>query len=313
MKKLKSLLICVCALSLIGPTFGVAQDQSDPVSPAWVGWSNLIVPGLGATVRGEAGRGLIEASTEIGLYYGGTFYAKEGAFTIDGSVLVPNSKNISKPLLGQVMQETGLKLHMYNTFYHYQQASLHPFNADHMKEYQQPLYMGDWWDTLVAPFRLKNLKDPWVYLPIALSTGYLIYSYKKESVLKQNYRSSIGDDALYGVTEGLVIPIGSSFGEEVLFRGFIQREVRLYTNSAFLAIAAQSLLFTAMHPKKLKPSALAGGILYGLATNHFDGDLEPNIASHFWIDCINGLVEYLTFRRVQGKSVPLSAQITIPF
>src|SRR5262249_8077654 len=149
-----------------------------------------------------------------------------GEYTIDGSVLVPSGRNIVKPLVGQVMQEFGLKLHMYNTFYNYQQVSLAPENEDLQKRYQQPLYKGTWDDVLFAPFKWKNLNTPWVYIPVLVSSGVLLYSYKTEDIKKQDYKAGPGEDALYGFAEGITVPLGSSFGEEVLYRGFIQRELR---------------------------------------------------------------------------------------
>ncbi|MBI3543551.1 MAG: hypothetical protein HY075_09790, partial [Deltaproteobacteria bacterium] len=173
----------------------VAPAALADVSPAAVGWGNLVVPGLGATLRGHPLQGLIESSLTIGTYYGGTFYSKEGAFTIDGSVLVPSGRNITKPLLGQFLQEFGLKYHMWNTFYNYQQASLDPSQAAAQKEYQQPLYMGDWKDTLLAPFQLDNLLTPWTYAPIALGTAFLLYSYNTAPVVRQNHRARLGEEA----------------------------------------------------------------------------------------------------------------------
>ncbi len=307
-KRVRVILVCMCLVSLL-----VEQLAWADVSPAAVGWGNLVVPGLGATLRGQPVRGLIESSATIGSYYGGTFYAKEGAFTIDGSVLVPSGRNITKPLLGQFLQEFGLKFHMWNTFYNYQQASLEPSQVQHQKEYQQPLYKGDWMDVLFAPFKWKNISTPWTYIPVALGTAYLLYSYNTSPVVVQNHRARLGEEGLYDFTQGIGVPLGSSFGEEVLFRGFIQREARLYTNSVALSILWETTMFMVIHPPDKRPVALLGGVFFGLAVNHFDGDLEPGIASHFWIDFISGFFVTLLFRKVEGKGVPFSTSLQIPF
>jgi membrane protease YdiL (CAAX protease family) len=306
-------ILAICLLSFFGATSLPAFAADGVVSPAAVGWGNLLVPGLGATIRGHPGRGLLESTLEIGTYYGGTFYSREGSFTIDGTVLVPSGKNVTKPLMGQVMQEFGLKLHMWNTFYNYQQASMHPGNADLELKYQQPLYNGKWDDVLLAPFKWKNLSSPWVYLPILASAGYLAYSYRTTDVVRQNHFSSPGEEALYGFVQGVSIPLGSSFGEEVLYRGFIQREMRYYTDSIPLSILTQTAIFVLNHPPDLRPASAFGGVYFGLMANHFDGDLEPGIASHFWIDFVSGVFVYLSYRKVEGKKVPFSAQLSIPF
>jgi membrane protease YdiL (CAAX protease family) len=282
------------------------------VIPAAVGWGNALVPGLGATLRGLPMRGFLEASTEMGLYYGGTYYAKEGAFTIDGTVLVPTGTNLVKPLLGQFMQEVGLKLHMYDTFYHYQQASLSPGEAEDQKAYAQPLYKGEWDDVLLAPFRLKNLETPWTYVPILLGTGALLYQYKTATVQVQNFTSSGGANALYAFTQGVGVPLGSSFGEEAFYRGFVLRELRRYTGSLAAALTLETALFTFSHQPSLRPGAAVGGLYLGIVATRNDGDLEPGIATHFWIDFISGIFDYLLFRKTEGRSVPLSVAFTIP-
>ena len=288
-------LVLLCLASLGAEPLAWAE-----VSPAAVGWGNLVVPGLGATLRGEPMRGLMESSLTIGSYYGGTFYAKEGAFTIDGSVLVPSGRNITKPLLGQFLQEFGLKFHMWNTFYNYQQASLDPMQVEHQKHYEQPLYKGDWKDVLFAPFKWKNISTPWTYIPVALGTIYLLYGYNTAPVVQQGHRAKLGEEGLYDFTQGIGVPLGSSFGEEVLFRGFVQREARLYTGSVPLSILWETAMFMAIHPPDKRPVALLGGVFFGLAVNHFDGDLEPGIASHFWIDFISGFFEREFSRRVSA-------------
>ena len=302
------------ALLLCGvPTIVASLAAAETVSPAAVGWGNLIVPGLGASLRGLPERGLMEATAEIGTFYGGTFYGKEGSFRIDGSVLIPKNRDVFRPVVGGIMQEFGLKLHMYDTFYNYQQASLDPGNAELEKEYEQPLYQGHWDDVLTAPFKWKNLSEPTVYVPIILGSGFVYLTYRTTTIENRSHQSSGVADALYGASAAVSLPLGSSFGEEVLFRGFMQREIRRYTRSAFWGIASQTLVFTLMHPVENRPAAFAGGIYFGLLTNYFDGNLEPSIAAHFWTDFVNGVFVYFLFRQAEHKSVPLSAQITIPF
>lgn len=280
---------------------------ADP-SPAVIGWGNVIVPGFGATMRGYPERGLIEAVGEVGLYYGSTFGAHEGDFTIDGSVLLPKS-NVYRPLISQILQEAGLKLHMYDTFYHYQQAALAIADSDREKSNPQPLYKGTLSDQLTAPFKWKNLETPWVYALILASAAYLTYSYATTTVPLISYRATPSEDALYGISQIAVIPFGSVLGEEAFFRGFVQREMRLYTNSAVAAVLIESAFFTLIHPRALMPSAAASGIYFGIMVNHFEGDIEQTIAAHFWVNVIDGVMSYLQFRRSQGIGTPLNPPV----
>ncbi len=309
--KCVAILLIVCELLLL-PTRGMAE-----VSPAAVGWGNLIVPGLGATLRGYPKQGLTEAGLELGTYFGGTYGVREGGFTIDGSVNIPTSPNLTSPLIGQALQEFGLKYHFHNTFYHYQQAALAVQDSDREKRNPQPLYRGNWKDMLTAPFSLKNLGSIWVFPLIAASGVYLVYNYKTTPIQRYGFRTSAGNEALYGFSQVTMIPVTGAIGEEPLFRGFMMRETRLYTNSAIAALMVESAMFTLTHPAELRLSGFLSGIYFGLMTNHFDGNIEPAIAAHFWVNVLDGVISYWTLRRAQGKDTPfappLTGQVTIPF
>ena len=308
MKRLKAVLnrglITMSALSII-----FCNQSHAEVSPGVVGWGNSVVPGLGATLRGESIRGFAEMSSEIGLYYGGTFGAKEGSFSIDGSVLIPTNGTVYRPLLGQMLQEAGLKLHMYDTFYNYQQAARAVSQTEREKSNPQPLYQGSISDQVFAPFRWKNLSNPWVYPLILVSGVYLFYSYATTAVPPQAYRANGLEDKMYGLSQMGIIPFGSVVGEEAYFRGFVQRETRLYTGSVIASLLIQSTLFAAIHPPDLRPSAFASGIYFGMMVNHFGGNIEQAITAHYWVNVIDGIITYLQFRRTQGLNTPFNPPI----
>lgn len=286
-------------------------------SPGTVGWGNLFVPGLGATFRGKPLRGLVEAAAEIGLFYGGTYGVREGAFFIDSTIILPQRGHLDRPLVGQIMQQFALKLHMYNTFYNYQQASLALQNTEVEKRYQQPLYKGSWSDVLIAPFRWKNLSNPYVYSVLGAALVYLTASYHFSDVKRESYVPTGMEDALFGVNSAVVVPFGSAFGEEVLFRGMMQREFHLYTGSLATAILLQTACFTVLHPTHQYLQASVGGIYLGYLVHHFDGDLEPAIAIHFWLNVMSGVLDYFVFRAAHGRSAPwpprLQFALEIPF
>ena len=288
------------------------------VSPAAVGWGNLFVPGLGSTLRGHPTRGLTEATAEIGLFYGGTFNVHEENVQIDGSVVIPESGHIYKPLIGQTLQELGLKLHMYDTFYNYQQAAINSQETSRELENPQPLYHGNARDVILAPFRWRNLSEPLVLTAVVLGGSFLIYKYQSNPVeARPGLRATRDEDNFYATNQIGIIPFGGALGEEPLFRGFIQREVRGYTHSLWMSIAAETALFVVIHPDSLKLGALGGGLAYGLMTEYYHGHLEPSIAAHFWLNVIDGVIAYWTFHRVQQKDTPfappITAQMTIPF
>lgn len=315
------LLTLLVQQSFTVPAFADAVTPAPPTptspSPALVGWGGLFVPGLGAALMGQPVRGLLEAGTDLGLYFGATSGTQQGTFTIDGSTIVPNAANIGRPLSAQFFQEIGLKLHFYYTFYHYQQAALLLANSDREKSNPQPLYTGSAGDILLAPFKWKNLSSVWVYPLILVSTAYLLVNYNLTPVQNLNFTAQPTDNLFYGVNQIGVIPLGSGFGEEPLFRGFIQREARLYTGSVALSLLWQSTMFTVIHPDSEKLTAFLSAIYFGLMTNYYKGDFEPAIAAHFWVDVVYGLVTYWTFIREQGQSTPfappVTMQLSIPF
>lgn len=310
-RNLIQILILLQMLNWTASSLSMASQE--PLSPAAVGWGNLLVPGLGATLRGLPERGLFEASSEIGLFYGGTFGVKEGAFTIDGSVNVPTAGNLYRPLLGQIMQEAGLKLHMFDTFYNYQQAAIAVENSEREKKNPQPLYRGSASDIMAAPFKWDNLSSAWVYPLVLVSSVFLVIDYHNTPLKKLNFNATPGEETLYGFSQIGAIPLGSAFGEEPLFRGFIMRETRLYTNSVTLSILLESTLFTLIHPNELKATAFLSGIYFGLMTNYYAGNIEKATAAHFWVNVVDGVTTYFLFRRVQGKDTPFSPPITAQF
>lgn len=280
-------------------------------SPALVGWGNLFVPGAGATLRGQSVRGLTEAATEIGLFYGGTYGVREGVFTIDTTILTPQRGSLTQPFIGLTMQQLGLKLHMYNSFYHYQQVILSNEEQGVMDISGQPLYRGSVWDVLGAPFTYKTMSSPFVYGAVLAASAYLFYDYHVTPVKKATFKVSPIDNVLYGTYNMGVEPLGSAFGEEPLFRGFMQREFRKYTGSLPLSILMQTALFTLLHPSSEKLSAFGGGLYFGFLIDHFDGNLEQAIATHFWVNTIDGLVRFLAFLRSQNQNTPFGPPISI--
>lgn len=282
-------------------------------SPAAVGWGNLFIPGLGATLRGNPTLGLLEASGTIGTYYGGTFLAEEAHFSMDGSARIPDALHIKRQLTGQFLQEVGLKTHMYNTFYNYQQAALDPANAESQSRYEQDLYTGNWKDLLAAPFRPSYWNTLWFIIPVAVSTAYLYVDYKNgDPPQPRPGRSDFVQDSLFGFTQGIGVPLGSAFGEEALWRGFFQREFHHYTGSLTAAVLLQTLLFVPVHSPSLRPGAAIGGLYFGIYCNQTRGNLEPLVATHFWVDFISAAFTWFKFRRSEGRGAPLSIKLDIP-
>ena len=294
--------------------FAADSQPVDRVSPAAIGWGNLLVPGLGATLRDQPLTGLGEAGLEVGSFFGGTLLASESRFRIDGSVDVPEDGSVSRAMGGRILQQFGLKYHFYNTFYHYQQAVIEQQDNPREQNNPQPIYRGTWKDVLVAPFQWDNLKTVWTWPIVLAVSSYLIYDYSQTKIARRHSGLTYMDEASYGLSQMGAVPVGSSFGEDPLFRGFIQREVYGSTGSLVTAILAQTALFSLLHEDHV--TSFAVGSYFGIEVNELHGDLGPSMAAHFWINVVIGVLDYCSLRRSVGKGAPLNppvvAQFTIP-
>jgi hypothetical protein len=291
------------------PTSSPEPASTDErMSAGAVGWGNLLVPGLGATLRDQPRVGLTEAGLEIGSFYGGTILAPEKRFRIDGSIDLPQSGNINNAAIAQTLQQFGLKYHFYNTFLHYQQTAEE--NADMVSEKSnpQPLYLGSYSDILKSPFQWKNLSSTWVWPVVIGGAAYLTISYATTTVTHQPLSLTPTGEALYGFDLAGANPVGSYFGEDPLFRGFMQREIIGTTGSIPLAILTQSAIFSILHENHA--NAFVVGIYLGISTLGNHGDLGPAMAVHFWLDMLDGLFTYLQTRRAAGEKAPLNPPLS---
>ena len=303
------LLISLCFY----PEFSSASEKesADRVSPAAIGWGNLLVPGLGATLQDKPLTGMSEAVLEIGSFYGGASFGRESRFKIDGSIDVPENGSVGRAAGARLLQQFGLKLHFYNTFYHYQQAVMENESSERETSNPQPLYRGTWKDVIAAPFRWENVSSNWSW-PIILGVGaYLVYDYSSSPVKIRRSGLSGGDQFAYGASELVAIPVGSSFGEDPLFRGFIEREARGATHNLFLAVLAETIPFALLHEDHV--TSFLVGSYFGFEADALHGDLGPMMAAHFWINVIIGAIDFFQMRRAVGKNAPLNPPVVVQF
>lgn len=85
--------------------------------------------------------------------------------------------------------------------------------------------------------------------------------------------------------------------EELAFRGYVQRQLRAFTGSAFIAVVGQGIVFGFFHlyqgwKNVIVISAL--GILYGILAN-WRRNLRANIISHAMTDLWEGWLKFLVW------------------
>ena len=91
------------------------------------------------------------------------------------------------------------------------------------------------------------------------------------------------------VTLWVMMSMTSGFCEELVFRGYLQRQFLALTGSAALAVLAQAVLFGVAHgyqgSKQVITITLLG-LLYGILAQ-WRMSLRPGIISHAWSDIVN--------------------------
>ena len=91
------------------------------------------------------------------------------------------------------------------------------------------------------------------------------------------------------VTLWVMMSMTSGFCEELVFRGYLQRQFLALTGSAALAVLAQAVLFGVAHwyqGTKLVITITVLGLLYGILA-HWRASLRPGMISHAWSDILN--------------------------
>ena len=90
----------------------------------------------------------------------------------------------------------------------------------------------------------------------------------------------------------LIVAVSVGFCEEVVYRGYLQRQLSAFSRRASAGIALQAVLFGIAHGEQGSGAALrmaAYGLLFG-ALARFRGSLLPGIAAHVGIDLVGGLL-----------------------
>ncbi len=91
------------------------------------------------------------------------------------------------------------------------------------------------------------------------------------------------------VTLWVMMSMTAGFCEELIFRGYLQKQFLALTGSAALAVLAQALLFGVAHGYqggKLVITIMVLGLLYGILA-HWRKSLRPGMISHAWSDILN--------------------------
>jgi membrane protease YdiL (CAAX protease family) len=166
--------------------------------------------------------------------------------------------------------------------------------------HNQSLSQSNFFNLASAPFQTKYLKEPEVFLPIAIAIGYSLLSESQErSLFDTKTINLFGRD--YSALEGGSLKILSDFvimsmvalSEEMLFRGMIQTSLSESVNPNF-GLVASSILFGLAHLPSTNLiyslRAMAAGFYFGWQYQKYNNDIGRTIALHFQIDFMPTLI-----------------------
>ncbi|MGP8176103.1 MAG: lysostaphin resistance A-like protein [Terracidiphilus sp.] len=113
-------------------------------------------------------------------------------------------------------------------------------------------------------------------------------------------RANTANDSMFPVRGMIEIPLWivvsltAGFCEELIFRGYLMRQLHALSGSIWLAVLGQGILFGLMHPRGWKAMVVISvlGVLYG-ALAAWRKDLKPGMLSHAWSDLWEGWLKHI--------------------
>jgi hypothetical protein len=291
------------------PSSSPAPSSSHP-NPHWVGFGNLFVPGLGATLNGNPTLGIEQFAYETTTFAAGYAVSPTKGFnSLDGirdTFQGYSSKernfqsSIDDEMYSDILLEFSIKTHMTNTFLAYRDALKAQGITDGIDQ-------RTFWEGFTTPFQKETLTDPWVYVPLAAIFAALVVDYVTSQPDNSLSPLTPRSNFLFAGNYGIWQPLGSGWPEEAFFRGYLQREFTEASGSPLLANLAQATLFAFSHEAGSgRISAFAVGAYLGYLAQRDKGNLGSGITVHFWGDLLLGAETILLSNRNQ-RSTPQAA------
>lgn len=321
-----------------------------------VGWTNALVPGGGRFAMSEYAAGAKEAALEVTTFGIGYGLSPDSSFTLDGTpidypavrpynftktrqqiycskystvtkkCIQYKNRSIStssttinympqdatRPLTAALLQEFGLKYHIMNSFLSYRDQ----YNIEG-GDPGQGIDQRSTKEMFKDPFRWEVLSSPWVYIPIILSSAFVVLDYRsqiatpdRELITPLNKRSK----AYLAFDQAVVYPFGSAAPEEAFYRGFVQNEFYYLVRSPYFSIPMSSLIFALSHSQEGWPGAFVTGLYQGLMAYKNDGNLAYGNAIHFWGVFALGVEAYLlTVHSLPAQAPPAAFQFSFTY
>lgn len=128
---------------------------------------------------------------------------------------------------------------------------------------------------------------------VGLALGLAQPAHSKEALKEMQHRmGSLFPIGGLEIFTFILLSCTAGFCEEVIYRGYLQRQLTALFSTAWIAIIAQGLIFGASHgyegwQKMVQIAAL--GILFGLLA-HWRKSLRPGMMAHAVFDIFQGIV-----------------------
>jgi membrane protease YdiL (CAAX protease family) len=97
----------------------------------------------------------------------------------------------------------------------------------------------------------------------------------------------------FEISVWIAVSLSAGFCEELIFRGYLQRQLTAFTGRLWLGVLLQGIVFGLIHPRGWRAVVVISllGVLYG-ALAAWRKNLGPGILSHGWSDLWEGWLKF---------------------
>jgi membrane protease YdiL (CAAX protease family) len=132
-----------------------------------------------------------------------------------------------------------------------------------------------------------------VWEAAALSASSLLARLFAAPTATGNSDSTFPVRGAFEITLWIAVSLSAGFCEELIFRGYLQRQFSALTDRVWLGILLQGIVFGLIHPRGWRPVVVISllGVLYGTLAG-WRRNLRPGILAHGWSDLWEGWLKF---------------------
>jgi hypothetical protein len=250
-----------------------------PRSAFWMPLGSFLAPGLDQWVENEFKPAALYSGVGI---FGLSLLATNGKR--DTTDAFDNWNHLDdrdrRAIYGAQLYQTAGSLSAYHSFR--TAVKSHNNAGSNRFDFLTPTLNEDEGDLLLAPFQIQFLKKWTTFLPLGILLGLMVVENQQDG---RETEWPIANEQGFA----LAISYNAGVGEEALFRGWLQPNLRAATESSLLSNFIQGTLFGYMHVKKLSvvpvPQLLAG-YYFGWLTERNKWSIQETAFIHAWWDII---------------------------